>query len=801
MISDSPLANFSRPRTKSIAKDDLTSPRIANLGLGLSPSAAPAAVVTSPATAPFAPGPHLDQHLENADEIDEGFVAANPQEHITQELRDLYASLQRCLDLRDKYMALSRQRLEDNPANYDGHFDPTSSAPSPENSRPTTPSVDSQFKPWRIYPPPPQPHWKEADPLAEQTETTEEIAAREAKRREFHWEEVDIPGKEEDKNKRRRFGLNAAGVYQVYDDNLPTGKSPPATASAEPAPGANPTWPCADEAKPLFVVPTIKEYFQDLDEVLSVISDGPAKSFAFRRLKFLESKWNLYVLLNEYRELADMKRVSHRDFYNVRKVDTHVHHSASMNQKHMLRFIKSKMKRCPDEVVIHRDGKDLTLREVFESLNLTAYDLSIDTLDMHAHQDSFHRFDKFNLKYNPLGESRLREIFLKTDNFVQGRYLAEITKEITNDLEHSKYQFCEYRISIYGRQTNEWDKLAKWIVNNKLFSDNVRWLIQVPRLYDVFKKGGIVKNFEEVIRNIFEPLYEVTQDPSSHPELHVFLQRVIGFDSVDDESKAERRIYRKFPLPRDWDTTQNRKSPLATSRSGTQNADDSSPPRSAVLVLAVPPLCQHYLAQQLAVRARVQHFLAPPPRRRGRRHGPPHLSLPHLALNLARNPPAQGARAAVLVLPQANRNRDEPTLQQRTLPQLRAQPAPELLQDWTKRQPQHRRPSPVPFHKGATPRGVQRGRADLQGEHPSTHSLPLLACADDDSLCVSSRLRTCASWRATRACRAGGRWRSSATGSGPTGTGPASAGTRSTRPTCPTCASSTGTPPSWRSAR
>jgi hypothetical protein len=30
-----------------------------------------------------------------------------------------------------------------------------------------------------------------------------------------------------------------------------------------------------------------------------------------------------------------------RDFYNVRKVDTHVHHSASMNQKHLLRFIKS----------------------------------------------------------------------------------------------------------------------------------------------------------------------------------------------------------------------------------------------------------------------------------------------------------------------------------------------------------------------------------------------------------------------------------------------------------------------------
>jgi hypothetical protein len=31
------------------------------------------------------------------------------------------------------------------------------------------------------------------------------------------------------------------------------------------------------------------------------------------------------------------------DFYNVRKVDTHVHHSASFNQKHLLRFIKSEV--------------------------------------------------------------------------------------------------------------------------------------------------------------------------------------------------------------------------------------------------------------------------------------------------------------------------------------------------------------------------------------------------------------------------------------------------------------------------
>ena len=36
-------------------------------------------------------------------------------------------------------------------------------------------------------------------------------------------------------------------------------------------------------------------------------------------------------------------------------------------------------------------------------------------------------------------------------------------------------------------------------MDNNLFSANVRWLIQVPRLYNVYKSKNSVKNFEEVI--------------------------------------------------------------------------------------------------------------------------------------------------------------------------------------------------------------------------------------------------------------------------------------------------------------
>lgn len=69
------------------------------------------------------------------------------------------------------------------------------------------------------------------------------------------------------------------------------------------ATGKTPT----DPKKPVFEIPTIREYFMDLDYVLNVISDGPAKSYAYRRLKYLSGKWSLYYLLNEDEETSQMK--------------------------------------------------------------------------------------------------------------------------------------------------------------------------------------------------------------------------------------------------------------------------------------------------------------------------------------------------------------------------------------------------------------------------------------------------------------------------------------------------------------
>ncbi|XP_033758871.1 AMP deaminase 2-like isoform X7 [Pecten maximus] len=305
--------------------------------------------------------------------------------------------------------------------------------------------------------------------------------------------------------------------------------------------------------------PDVESFIADLNMMYAFISDGPLKSFAFRRLSYLSSKYQLHILLNELKESAAQKEVPHRDFYNIRKVDTHVHASSCMNQKHLLRFIKKMIRTRSDDVVcVDKDKKEMTLKQVFESLDLEPYDLSVDKLDVHADRNTFHRFDKFNAKYNPIGQSRLREIFIKTDNYINGKYFAHVLKEVMEDLEESKYQNAEYRLSIYGRSRDEWDKLAKWAVEHKVYSDNVRWLIQVPRLYDVYRSNNLVQSFQDILNNIFMPLFEVTNDPASHPELYAFLQHVSGFDSVDDESKAEHiKFDRDTPLPEDWTQKEN----------------------------------------------------------------------------------------------------------------------------------------------------------------------------------------------------------------------------------------------------
>ena len=130
--------------------------------------------------------------------------------------------------------------------------------------------------------------------------------------------------------------------------------------------------------------------------------------------------------------------------------------------------------------------------------------------------------NQIRIAYQPINEMYILELMYMRG---QSYFISDVLfQEVLHDLEESKYQNLELRLSIYGRSSEEWDKLAEWAINNNVYSDNCRWIIQVPRLFDIYKCNKLVTCFQEILENLFKPLFEVTKDPNSHPALHRFLQ-------------------------------------------------------------------------------------------------------------------------------------------------------------------------------------------------------------------------------------------------------------------------------------
>mmetsp|Transcript_14246 Transcript_14246/g.36439 ORF Transcript_14246/g.36439 Transcript_14246/m.36439 type:complete len:1280 (+) Transcript_14246:43-3882(+) len=308
----------------------------------------------------------------------------------------------------------------------------------------------------------------------------------------------------------------------------------------------------------LFSVHGPLEFHRDFQRIMSIATAGPVKTFSAERLKFLQFKYQCHKLLNGGREerasLHDPK-----DFSSVMKVDTHIHLAAAMTGKHLLDYIRGKLASEPDRVVEKtKSGEDITLRTLFEQNKIDMERFTVDALDVRG-DDVFHRFDNFNAHYNPFGKSELRTVFLKTSNTIHGEYFAEMTNQIFDRIEEAGHEAAEMRISIYGTSPREWDELSSWVINHNVYSDKNCWLVQVPRIYDLWKRIGRASNFQQVLSNIFEPLFRVTIDPSSNPTLHEFLKEVSGFDSVDDESKLEVGLTETTweVDPTNWDRPEN----------------------------------------------------------------------------------------------------------------------------------------------------------------------------------------------------------------------------------------------------
>jgi AMP deaminase len=144
----------------------------------------------------------------------------------------------------------------------------------------------------------------------------------------------------------------------------------------------------------------------------------------------------------------------------------------------------------------------------------------------------------------------MRRIFLKSNNHIGGRYFAELLKIVLSRHEASKghTSACELRLSIYGMEREEWDDLADWMLKDwqgdfpgPLLSASNRWMIQIPRLWRIFrmKPGKDGSGYNEMLENIFNPMFEATLYPERKPKLAEALKHIVGIDSVDDEGAPE----------------------------------------------------------------------------------------------------------------------------------------------------------------------------------------------------------------------------------------------------------------------
>lgn len=149
-------------------------------------------------------------------EEEEDRATQQPQRTITDsDFSEIFESLRRCLDLRDKYMRKSKQRIGDNPKDYADDFQGISedladvSGIRPDANFKKNAPPAHKFEPWKIYPKPPPPHWHLTDKEAVSSDRSHVKGDEE-----FRFEECEIPGPHP-----WTFKLDEKGVYQVYDES------------------------------------------------------------------------------------------------------------------------------------------------------------------------------------------------------------------------------------------------------------------------------------------------------------------------------------------------------------------------------------------------------------------------------------------------------------------------------------------------------------------------------------------------------------------------------------------------------
>ncbi|CAI4566167.1 AVB_G0029500.mRNA.1.CDS.1 [Saccharomyces cerevisiae] len=308
-------------------------------------------------------------------------------------------------------------------------------------------------------------------------------------------------------------------------------------------------------------VPTFQEFRDDFAYIIELIQSHKFNEVSRKRLSYLLDKFELFQYLNSKKEILANKNVPYRDFYNSRKVDRDLSLSGCISQRQLSEYIWEKINLEPERIVYQdpETSRKLSLRDIFQfgcssndqpiAIGLKLIDdefldwyRNIYLIDYHLTPNKVAKLVGKEMRFYLLAK-----VFLEFDNFIEGEYLAEIfIKYVIHILEKSKYQLAQVSVNFqfYSSGEDWYKKFSQWLLRWKLVSYNIRWNIQIARIFPKLFKENVVSNFQEFLDLIFNPLFTLEKeqlpiDSSVNTDiigLQFFLSNVCSMDLVIKES-------------------------------------------------------------------------------------------------------------------------------------------------------------------------------------------------------------------------------------------------------------------------
>ena len=111
---------------------------------------------------------------------------------------------------------------------------------------------------------------------------------------------------------------------------------------------------------------TVATFAENYHQLVAIVANCHARTWAHQRLELLGNKYELQVLEHGELDTREMGRdgMASVDFFDVAKVDNHIHLAAAFHAPCFSDFVREKLEEEGDTVVLHDSGGAKTLSQV-----------------------------------------------------------------------------------------------------------------------------------------------------------------------------------------------------------------------------------------------------------------------------------------------------------------------------------------------------------------------------------------------------------------------------------------------------